>query len=95
MKLRVTGKVIEDLAGIGEFIARNNPENAVRLVCSFQDLFALVAAQPGTGRSRPELGVGIRTIVHGDYVVAYRAHDDYVLIMRVYHGARRPPEMGR
>ena len=52
---------------------------------------------PYLGRKRPELGLGLRTLVSGDYVIVYQSSAEEVQVMRVVHGRRDltalfPPE---
>ena len=39
-------------------------------------------------RQRPELGDGIRSCVHGHYVIFFEFDPDAVVIVRILHGAR-------
>lgn len=59
-----------------------------RLLNRFTELFRKLAAMPGIGRNRPELGEGIRSFPSGNYVIFYRTVEGGIEIMRVLHGAR-------
>ena len=50
--------------------------------------FPLIAASPRMGRSRDELGTGVRSHAVGNYVIFYRENKSGVAILRVLHGAR-------
>jgi toxin ParE1/3/4 len=41
-----------------------------------------------SGRPRPEIGTGARSVTIGRYLVLYRVSSDNVDIVRVIHGAR-------
>lgn len=49
---------------------------------------ARLADYPESGRARPEIGPGARSVMVGRYLVLYRVNEDCVDIVRVIHGAR-------
>lgn len=55
----------------------------------------LLATQPRSGVRREDLGVGLRTVVIGEYLSVYRLEGNTIEIVRVLHGRRRitPSEM--
>jgi toxin ParE1/3/4 len=69
-------------------IARDRPGAADRMMARFAERFALLAANPEFGELRPDLGVGLRHSVVGNYVIVYRAAHERIEIVRVVHGAR-------
>jgi toxin ParE1/3/4 len=87
--------IVEDeLWGIWQFIARDNPEAATRVVEAAFETFQALAANPGLGRPRamgnPRLA-GIRSFrVSGfdNYLIFYRPVPAGVQVHHVYHGAR-------
>lgn len=40
------------------------------------------------GRPRPELGEGLRSFAHGNYVIFFRYRDDRFEVIAILHGAR-------
>lgn len=52
-----------------------------------QRMFDLAASNPKMGRARPDVGLGIRTVVVSSYVVFYRVVSGGIEIGRVMHGA--------
>lgn len=44
--------------------------------------------KPTRQRLRPELGVGVRAVATGNYLIFYRVAPDTVSIVRVVHGSR-------
>lgn len=77
-----------DLVEIVDFIARDNPVAAFRLLDRLEEKFAMLARQPLIGEPRDDLGEGVRQFTVGNYVIYYRSLDDGALILRVLHGAR-------
>lgn len=87
--------IVEDeLWSIWRFIARDNPDAATRVVEAAYETFGTLAANPELGRPRkfrnPRL-LGIRSFrVSGfdNYLIFYRAVNDGIQVLHVYHGAR-------
>ena len=77
-----------DLDEIWDYVARDSPAAADRLVAAFQEKFLLLAKQPLLGQTREELRPGIRSFVVGKYVVYYQLVDDRIRVVRVLHGSR-------
>jgi len=77
-----------DLAEIWAYIAEDSIANADAFAALIDKKLHLLAKQPGMGRSRPELGHGLRCFVIGRYVVFYRPSSKGIEIVRVLHGAR-------
>ena len=91
MDLRVASQADSDLDEIWYFLATesSNVDVADRVIDSITARFALLASQPYIGRRRDEdLRPGVRSLVVGDYVIAYRVDGDNVLILRVLRGSR-------
>ena len=89
MRIRWSRGAVDDLAEIGEFIERENPAAAGRVLQSICEQVRLLANQPMTGRrGRIE---GTRELVHVryPYIVAYRVHNEEIEILAVRHTARR------
>ena len=69
-------------------IAADDPAAATRMIERLAAGVARLADFPESGRARPEIGMGARSIVVGRYLVLYRVNGEYVDIVRVIHGAR-------
>ena len=54
----------------------------------FEEAFDRLASFPNSGQAYPELGRGIRCIVHRKHRVFYTVNDDLVLIVRIIHHAQ-------
>ena len=81
-----------DLRGIRVDNLRDNPAPAVTSVDEPLGRCQLLAHSPLTGRARPELRPGPRSLPHGDYLIFYRPLRDDLSVVRVLHGSR---EAGR
>ena len=86
--------VEEELWSIWEFIAKDNPEAATRLIEAAYETFQTLAKTPGLGRLRPFKDPrlsGIRSFhVSGydNYLIFYRSVTGGIQVLHVYHGAR-------
>ena len=88
MPYRLSALAERDLDEIWAYVAQDaSPTTADRLVDAIVDRFDLLTEQPRMGRSRPEFGEGVRSIIVENYVIYYR-HDGDLLIARVLHGRR-------
>ena len=92
MKIVWTDQAYRRLAEIEDFVARDRPEAAERLVARLIDRADVLAYQPSLGRALPELpGSGLRELVEGNYRIVYRLREGEVEILTVFEGHRRLP----
>jgi addiction module RelE/StbE family toxin len=68
------------------FIQRDNPTAALRVAQKFIERIEQLAAFSGLGR--PGEVKGTRELVVPPYVVVYRATDEIVEILHIWHGAQ-------
>jgi toxin ParE1/3/4 len=75
-----------------DYIARDRPEAAQRLLDTIARAVQLLAQHPGLGR--PGRVEGTRELVVPDtpYLVPYRVRGNAIEILRVFHGARMWPK---
>jgi toxin ParE1/3/4 len=85
--IRIAERAQEDLLEIWEYIARENPESAERLLQTFREKFELLLGHPLIGRERNEIFIGLRSFPAGRYVIFYQPMDYGIEILRVRHGA--------
>lgn len=86
---RYTPAASDDLRQIGDYISQDNPARALTFVAELREHCRRIAARPRMHRLREEFGPGVRSAVHGAYLVLYTHQDDgQVVIERVVHGAR-------
>lgn len=79
---------IVDLEEIIDHIALDDPARALTFVAELEAKAAQTAERPKSFRSREELGPGIRSAVHGSYIIFFRELDTEVRIVHVVHGRR-------
>ena len=77
-----------DLIDIYDFIAADNRSAAGALIDRFERQAAMLAAQPGLGRARPELRPDLRSLAIGRCVLFFRSSEDGLEVVRVLHGMR-------
>ena len=85
-----------DLREIVSFIARDNPDQAVRFGDALIDKALSLGTFPERGRMVPELRLeSVREIIHGSYRIIYEMlHDpDAVFVLRFWHAARGTPQI--
>ena len=91
-----TDQAVADLREISEFIARRNPQAALKLG---EAIFARVERLPDfpfMGRMVPEAGRNnLREIIYGSYRIFYRGIErtKVIEILRVWHAARGEPDI--
>ena len=91
MRLTLTALAEQDLEAIGDYIATDNPSRAVSFIRELRTQCQRIAANPPGYQLRPELGDGIRSCAHGNYVIFFVATTEEVTVIRVLHGARDIP----
>jgi len=77
-----------DIAGIAEYIGRDNPRAAGSVIAAIRKTCASLGERPALGRLRPDLAENLRSFPVGSYVVFYRISGDTIDIISVLHGAR-------
>jgi toxin ParE1/3/4 len=80
---------IADLDDIREYsIQQFDTDVADAYFLGFDDAFALLANHPKAGQAYPELGEGVRCLVHRKHRIFYYVTADIVRIIRIIHHAR-------
>ncbi len=92
MRVQWTTPALSDLEAIGDYIARQNPTAAARIVTRILDQVDLLASHSHVGR--PGRVPGTRELVIPDtpHILPYRVREDVVEVLAVFHGARQWPE---
>jgi addiction module RelE/StbE family toxin len=92
LRIRWTRPALAELEAIGDFIARDNPVAAGRIVVSLVTSVDALRDHPNLGK--PGRLTGTRELVVGGtpYVVPYRGLGDDVESLAVFHGARIWPD---
>jgi len=87
--VRLSAEALADLDDIWFYIARDSVLNADRFIDRLVATMAdTLSAVPLAGRAREELGMGLRSLAFGEYLVFYRVRANNVEIVRVIHGRR-------
>lgn len=87
-RLRFTPTARQDLLEITEFIADDSPQAAGRVLAAIRRCCQKLAATPGLGRYRPEIGQDVQSFPIGNYLVFYRRRGETLEVLAVLHGAR-------
>ena len=82
----------EDLREIYLYIAEENPSAARLVQARVKKLVAFLKDNPHIGYPGRVPKTRELVIPRTPYIVPYRLRDDYIEILRVYHGARKWPE---
>ncbi|MDO8293289.1 MAG: type II toxin-antitoxin system RelE/ParE family toxin [Gallionella sp.] len=92
MRLRYLTSAYHDLQLIFEYIARENPAAARRVITAIRKEAQTLAKHPHIGR--PGQVEGTREQVHGHYpyIIAYRVRGDEIQILGIVHSSRKWPE---
>jgi len=91
MRVVISPLAERDLEAIGDYIADDNPSRALSFVAELRSQCATIAKAPQAYRVRPELGEGIRSCAHGNYMIFFTATKARLTIVRVLHGAMDIP----
>lgn len=85
---RLSDQAKEDLVGMWEFVAQENPNSADRLLQRLVAQYKSLAENPGMGRLREELRSGLRSFAVGNYLILYYPIPEGIAVFRIIHGAR-------
>ncbi|HEX5083606.1 MAG TPA: type II toxin-antitoxin system RelE/ParE family toxin [Blastocatellia bacterium] len=81
--IRAAERAQDDLLEIWEYVARENPESAERLLQTFREKFELLLGHPLIGRDRSEIFIGLCSFPAGRYVIFYQPMSHGTTIDRV------------
>nr|WP_216671323.1 type II toxin-antitoxin system RelE/ParE family toxin [Mangrovicoccus sp. HB161399] len=81
----------DDLAGIGDFIAQENPGRALSFLAEIEGRMAQASERPESFPARNDVHEGLRAARHGRYLIFFLHSGEEVQIVRVLHGARDLP----
>lgn len=87
-------QAIDDLAAIRAFISRDDPTAAQRVALHIvETIETTLAGNPHIGRPGRVPGTRELVVSKTPFVVPYRVKDKTIHVLRIYHGARRWPEV--
>lgn len=81
----------QELDEILAYIAERDLDTAVRVDQEFDHAFLRLAQNPGIGHVRRDLPRRYRVWHLYDYLIVYKPETAPLEIVRLWHGARRPP----
>ena len=89
MKVQLTETAEANLAAIHDYIARDSPAYAARMVDRLTRRSQQIAGFPLSGRCVPEYDMDqIREIIEGAYRIIYHIKSDQIDVLAVLHCAR-------
>ncbi len=91
MRVRWLRKALANLNAEAEYIARDNPDAAVRVVGAITAAVDHLAKHPAMGRAGRVPGTRELVVPNLPYIIPYRVRGEAVEILRVFHAARRWP----
>jgi len=80
-----------DIEGIYAYIAKDDPDAAIRVVERIRAAIEMLADYPHVGRPGRKTGTRELVVAHLHYVVPYRVVGNEVRIVRVLHPAQKWP----
>ena len=91
-RLTITGNARADLQEIRDYIAKDNPRAARRVVLRLRAKASKLAQSPGMGRSREkDLRPALFSFPVGQHVLFYQTQPGGIVLVRVLHGGRDLP----
>ncbi|MBG0812024.1 type II toxin-antitoxin system RelE/ParE family toxin [Methylosinus sp. H3A] len=94
MKIVWSRKALGDLAAIRAYIARDNPGAARRVASHLVEAIeTTLPSAPHIGRPGRVFGAREFVVVGTPFIIPYRAQNEAIQILRIYHGARRWPDV--
>jgi toxin ParE1/3/4 len=92
MKIKWVRLALKDLDATSEFIARDNPEAASRVLRRIWDAVQMLAEHPHAGRAGRVPGTRELVITGTPFIIPYRVVENTVQILRVLHAKRKWPQ---
>ena len=91
MQVRWLKAALANLDAEAEYIARDHPAGAARVVGAIERAVALLPRYPAMGRAGRVSGTRELIVPDTPYIIPYRVRHGTVEILRVLHAARRWP----
>jgi toxin ParE1/3/4 len=83
---------LRNLDAEAEYLARDSPRIAGRLVAAIESAVQLLSDYPSLGRPGRVPGTRELVVPGTPYIVPYRVRGNTIEILRVFHGARKWPK---
>jgi len=91
VRIRWLRTALANLDAEAEYIARDNPAAAARVVKTIVDTVDQLKQYPAMGRPGRLTGTRELVIPGTPYVIPYRVRENAIEVLRVFHPARRWP----
>jgi toxin ParE1/3/4 len=89
MKVKWVRLALKDLDEAAEFIARDNPKAANRIIKRIWEAVQVLADQPHAGRAGRVHGLRELVVTGTPFIIPYRVVENTVQILRILHGKRK------
>ena len=89
MKVHWLRAAVRNLIEQEEYIARDDPDAAERIVTRVYEAVDRLALQPASGRPGRVPGTRELVVSGTPFVIPYRVRENGIEVLRVLHGARR------
>jgi len=83
---------IWDLKSAKDYIARDNPQSANKIVHRIRDKVSLLSEQPGIGRPGRVPNTKELVVDKTPFILPYRVRENNIEILRVLHSSRQWPK---
>jgi addiction module RelE/StbE family toxin len=91
VQLRFTGRALNDLSRLRDFIAKNNPQAARHISQALRGSIQHLADHPQMGEALAA-AASVRRWVAGPYVVHYTIDGQILIVLRIWHGREQRTE---
>ena len=95
MRVRWLRRALLNLDQEASYIAQDNPKAAAEFVLHLRDSALMLGEQPNLGRPGRIPGTRELVVANLPYILPYRVRNDAIEILRVFHTARKWPEILR
>ncbi len=92
MRIKWLRTALRNLDDEAEYISRDSPTAAAKVVTGIVKAVALLGQFPSLGRPGRVAGTRELVVSGTPYIIPYRARGDAVEILRVFHAAPKWPE---
>lgn len=93
MTIRWLSLAETDLEAVEKHISKDNPTQALLMVLHLIEAVEILVDHPGIGRPGRVAGTKELVVPDTPYIIPYRKQGDYIEILRVFHQARKWPNV--
>ena len=92
MRVRWTRTALLNLDGLAEYIAKDNPQAADRMVERIRSAIQNLTIHPSIGRPGRVPNTRELVVTGTPFIIPYRVRESTIEILRVFHASRRWPD---